>query len=328
MMRRFHFCLFFLAVLVLSASAQEGSGIGISIRFYDKRIYYVQDDPVFVQVTIYNNSPATYRFKLADERAFTVDFDIRTLANRTVESSDVLIRKRTASSQVFFREVTVESGESFSFVEDLRDYAKLLDAGSFVVQARIYPELFRAESGSALRRVISDQAPLLSNRLSLTMRPPVLIGPNGTPLEMDRDTNAPLLREKISPDQVVEYTITARQKEQWEKFFLYIDLESMIARDGSRQRQWQNESEEGRRRMMARYRTDLQSSLVDGDIATIPTEFTIERTTYDSEEGTVTVLEKFRGAYYTERKRYTYYLRHRDGVWTIVNYTVVNLGTE
>jgi hypothetical protein len=49
---------------------------------------------------------------------------------------------------------------------------------------------------------------------------------------------------------------------------------------------------------------------------------------YNNLEGTVTVLEKFRVGNYTERKRYTYYLRRKDDIWTVVDYSVVNLGTE
>lgn len=317
----------FLGVL----SALRAGDITMTIRYFDKRIYYIQGtpgsaipgekvDPIYVQVTIANNSPSTYRFKLADERAFSVDFDIRTMTNRTVEAVEGLIRKRTENRQVFFREVAVESGESFSFVEDIRDYASLNQSGSFVVQAKLYPELFRPGEGTA--------EILESNRLSLSLRPPVLPGPGGIPLEMDTATNALLVREKLPPDQVIDYILTARQKSQWEKYFLYLDLESMISRDPVRRRQWLAESEEGRQRMLARYRTELQNSVIDGDIAAIPMEFEIERTTYNNEEGTVIVLEKFRIGNYTERRRYTYYLRRRDDVWTVVDYSVVNLGTE
>jgi hypothetical protein len=294
------------------------SSVSVGIRYYDKRIYYVEDAPIFVLVTLTNRGPATYRFKLADERAWSVDFDVRTVSNRVLEPAELLVRKRTESRQIFFREVVVESGESFSFVEDLRDYAALNQSGAFVVQARIYPELYRSPGVQ----------PLESNRLSLNLRPPLLPGPDGIPLEMDQETNAILVREKLPPDETIRYILTARQKEQWEKFFLYLDLDVMISRDGSRQRQWLAESEEGRRRMLARYRQDLQSSVVDGDIATIPMTFEIERTTYGAEEGTVVVLEKFKTGDYIERKRYTYYLHRKDDIWTVIDYSVVNLGTE
>ncbi|MDR2100963.1 MAG: hypothetical protein LBP43_00155 [Treponema sp.] len=310
---------FFLWTGILSAlTAAE---VDLSIRYFDKRVYHASGavaDPIFVQVTIANNSPSTFRFKLAEERAFSVDFEVRTVTNRAVESAVGLVMKRTSSQQVFFREVTVESGESFSFVEDLRDYAVLTESGSFIVRAKMYPELYRESAVPALE----------SNRLALNLRPAAIPGPEGIPLAMDVETNAVLVRERLPPDEVVEYTLRARQKGQWEKFFLYLDPEAMINRDAVRRRQWLAESEEGRRRMIARYREELQGERFDGDIAAIPMSFTVERTTYNAEEGTVIVLEKFKTGDYIERKRYTYTLRHIDDYWIIVDYSVSNLGTE
>ena len=313
-----------LAVCGLPLFAVE-AGVEFSIRFFDKRIYYIESDPVYVQATITNNSPSTYRFKLADERVFSIDFDIKTLNNRSLEPADTLVRKRTRYQQVFFREIAVESGESFSFIEDLRDFVDLSQSGSFVVRARVYPELNRAISAAAVPPVTGV---LESNRLNLTMRPALVPGPDGIPLAMDVATNAVLVREKLAPDQVIDYMLTARQKSQWEKFFLYLDLEAMLARDAFRRRKWTTEGEEGRRRMVEQYREELQNSVNDGDIAVIPTEFTMERTQYNNFEGAVTVLEKFRLGNFTELKRYTYFLRQKDGVWTVVDYSVVNLGTE
>jgi hypothetical protein len=308
------------ALSPLPAAYLSRPNIELSIRFFDKRIYYMADAPVLVQVSIANKGPGSYRFKLADERAWSVDFDVRTVSNRGVDPSGVLVRRR-AAAQVFFREISVESGESFSFVEDIRDYADIRQSGVFMVQARVYPELYHPA-------LAIQDAPLESNRLSLNIRPPAIPGPDGIPLAMDVETSAILVREKLPPDEVVAYTLSARQKSQWEKFFLYIDLEAMAARDGGRRRQWLAESEEGRRRMVDRYRAELQNAVVDGDIAVIPTDFQIERTIYGTEEGTVVALESFRGNGYTEKKRYTYTLRRKDNVWLIVDYTVINLGTE
>jgi hypothetical protein len=305
--------------------------ISFSIRYFDKRVYHAPGtggEPIYVQVTIANNSPATYRFKLADDRAFSIDFDIRTLSNRSVEPAGRLVQKRTASSQIFFREIAVESGESFSFVEDLRNYAEFKGSGSFIISAKIYPELLRPEAAGSRELTATTGLPLESNRLNLNLRPPAIPGPAGIPLAPDANINTILVREKLAPDEVVEYLLTARQKSQWEKFFLYLDLEAIIARDPVRKRQWIAEGEEGRLRMIERYRTELQGAVIDGDISAIPSEFTVERTMYNALEGTVIVLEKFKVGNYTERKRYTYSLRRKDDVWNIIDYVVMNLGTE
>jgi hypothetical protein len=321
-MKRMNMVILFSILFLGIAAAQANAQVLFNIRFYDQRVYYVSDAPIYVQVTITNNSPATFRFKLADERVFSIDFDVRTLSNRSLEPAAILIRKRSQQQQIYFREISVESGESFSFVEDIRNYADLRQSGSFIVQGRMYPELFREAGGSPAIR------PLESNRLALSIRPPALPGPDGIPLELDIDTNAVLVRERLPPDEVVRYFIRARQTSQWERFFLYLDLESMLSRNSVRQRQWLTESEEGRQRMLARYRLDIQNSNVEDDISNIPSDFQIERTTYSEMEGTVTVLERFRFGTVTERKRYTYYLQRRDDIWTIVDYSVNNLGTE
>jgi hypothetical protein len=311
--------------IVVSAAAFAEAGL--TIRYFDKRIYYLQDDPIFVQITVSNPGPSPYRFRLADDRAFSVDFDVRSMTNLAVGPAEILVRRRSTSQQVFFREIAVESGESFSFVEDLRNFAGISQNGSYVIQARIYPDLLRTASTPA--GALSPEAPLESNRLSLNIRPPALPPTSGgVPVALDVETNANLVREKLPPDQVVRYLLTARQKTQWEKFFLYLDLEAMIVRDAQRQRRWAAESEEGRARMLARYRSELEAEVTDGDIATIPMEFQIERTVYGASEGAVSVLEKFRTGSYIERKRFTYYVQLKDEVWTIVDYTVLNLGTE
>jgi hypothetical protein len=307
------------AVFTVSAVAAD---VDMSIRLYDKKIYHVSGangEPIFVQVTVANRSPVTYRFKLADERIFSIDFDVRSLSNQSLPAADYILRKRSESRNVFFREIAVEPGESFSFVEDVRHYAELQQPGSFVVQARIFPELFRVGSPVYLE----------SNRLNLNLIPPALPGPDGIPFELDVETNAVLAREKLPPDAVIRYTLTARQKSQWEKFFLYIDLEAMLGQDAARERAWRNESEEGRIRMIARYKDELKNSTADnGDISLVPMDFRIENTNYNNENGTVVVTEWFRLGQVTERRRYTYRLRRKDDIWTIQYYTVEKLGTE
>jgi hypothetical protein len=325
-------CLF-LVLAVLTALSAAAADVDMNIRFYDKKIYHAAGgeaqsgggagssvEPIFVQVTITNRSPVTYRFKLADERIFSIDFDVRSLSNQSLPAADYILRKRNESRNVFFREIAVEPGESFSFVEDIRHYAELREPGSFVIQAKIFPELFRLGGSPAY---------LESNRLNLNLIPPALPGPGGVPFELDLETNAVLARDKLPPDEVIRYTLRARQKSQWEKFFLYIDLEAMLTQDEARERRWRNESEEGRIRMLARYKQELKDSIADnGDISLIPNEFRIENTNYNNENGTVVATEWFRLGQVTERRRYTYYLRRKDDIWTIQYYTVEKLGTE
>jgi hypothetical protein len=318
-------CLLALFLAALCALTAAAADIDLSIRFYDKKIYHISGasgEPIYVQVTITNRSPRPYRFKLADERVFSIDFDIRNLSNQSLELGDYIRRKRGENRTVYFKEISIEPGESFSFVEDIRNYALLEQPGSFVVQARIFPELFRETS-------LYSSAVLESNRLNLNLRLPALPGPDGVPYQLDTETGANLAREKLPPDEVIAYMINARIKSQWEKFFLYLDMEAMITRDAARRSIWLNEPEEGRRRMVNKYMEDLKSSVVDEDLALVPpSRYEIERTTHNGVTGTVVVTEWFTIGRITDKRRYTYYVRKQDDIWTIQDYTVLKLGTE
>ncbi|MCL2805426.1 MAG: hypothetical protein FWD26_05750 [Treponema sp.] len=311
---------FLLILFNLSFLHAVQGNVEFNIRLYDRRIYYaVGSDPVYVQITITNNSPLPYRFKLADDRAFSMDIDIRTMTNRQLPQSDTLIRKRTQTNQVFFREITIESRESFSFVEDLRDFVHFEQPGSFRVRALVYPELIRTP------QIIR---PIESNYININLRPAVIPGPDGIPLEMDVATGAVLVRQPLPPDEVVTYMLTARQQSQWERFFLYLDYQAMLLRDAFQSRKYHAENEAGRLKMVEEYRRNLQNAVVDGDIAVIPTSFEILKTEYNNTEGTVTVLQKFRMSNYTDLRQYRYLLEKKDNYWMIVNYSVQAMGTE
>ena len=192
-MKRRHVFVFVLLIWgALSALAAEND-VEFNIRYYDKRVYYLEQDPILVLITLTNRGPYPFHFRLADERAFSVDFDVRTNSNRAVAAADILVRRRSQSQQVFFREISIAAGESFSFVEDLRDYAALTQSGAYVVQARIYPGLYHTvESASRITPGMTLAAtglPLESNRLTLTIRPKPLLGPDDIPLELDVETD-------------------------------------------------------------------------------------------------------------------------------------------
>ena len=83
-----------------------------------------------------------------------------------------------------------------------------------------------------------------------------------------------------------------------------------------------------RGRMIENYKADLMQSRIDTDIVAVPASFEIEKTVYSPTEGSVYVIEWFQNSGYKEKKRYTYHLLRRDGIWQIYKYDVDNLGRE
>lgn len=293
--------------------------MSVSIKYYDRTMYYPGNpdtNPVFVHISIKNNSARTMRFKLADDRMFSVDFNGYTIKNLQIPQTENVIRKRTTNQTVYFREISLETGEEYSFVENLKDYIEISEPSVYYVELKFYPELYKSKYLS-----------VTSNRLSLEIRPsPSAASSAVLPV---KNKSAELLKsEEISPDKVVEQTIIARQKSLWDQYFLYLDIEAMLQRNAPAKRKYISSSAEERARMLKNYRADLIQSRIDNDIVAVPDKFEIERTVYSKTEGTVTVTEWFRYPNYHEKKSYVYKVRQREGIWQIYDYTVTNLGTE
>lgn len=291
----------------------------VSIKFYDRTMYYpgdAENNPVYVYITVANTSAETLRFKVADDKMFSIDFTAFNVKKTQLASTSRLIRKRTSNQTVYFREISLEPGEEYSFRENLKEYLEVKDPSIYYIELRFYPELYRNKENC-----------LISNRLSLEVRPsPTAVAASVLPVETE--TSVVLQPEEISPDKVVEQTIIARQKSLWDQYFLYMDLEEMLKRDSSRSEKYKISSADERVEMLRAFRASLMTQRVESDIVAIPSKFRIERTSYSETEGTVRVLEWFKNENYFERKRYTYYVRQRDGIWQIYDYTVDILGTE
>ena len=302
-----------------SAKVQDFSNASVSIKYYNKSIYYpgnADDFPVFVHITIKNNGTDTLRFKLADDRKFSLDFNAYTVKNNRLPQTQEIIEKRTTNQTVYFRELALEGGEEYSLVENVKDYLKIGDSSVYYLEMFFYPELYKAKYLS-----------LKSNRLTLEVRPsPSSASSNYIPV---KDQTVEILKqEELSPDKVVESTIIARQKSLWDQYFLYMDLENLLKRNNTLAKKYAAGSAEERERILASFKADLMQSKIENDIIAVPEKFVIEKTSYTPTEGSVTVMEWFKYPNFSEIKRYNYKVRQREGIWQIYDYTVVNLGTE
>lgn len=313
------FAQFASAEQVDSKSNQDFSDASIVIKFQDRTMYYPSsavDNPIKVNVSITNNGTETLRFKLADERMFSLDFNAKTIKNTSLPYTSDLTSRRASNNNLYYRDITIEAGESYSFVEDVKKYVDFKDPSIYYLQLDFYPELYK-----------SKNVKLTSNRLSLDIRPAPMVASSAV-LPVEDKTVSLLKPEAISPDKVVEQTIIARQKSLWDQYFLYMDLEEMMVRNGETSRRYHRASADERRRMLDAYKADLTLNRIDHDIVAIPSKFVIDETNYSQTVGTVTVFEWFKYPTFTEKKKYVYNVRQRDGIWQIYNYTVTNLGTE
>jgi hypothetical protein len=292
------------------------NGIDVTIRFFDKKIYYLNQTDITLKISITNNTTDTFRFKVASNRFFNLDFEVKTPTNLMLNHAEKFITERASRQHVFYREVSTEPGEEYSFIVVLNEYVKFEQAGLYTIQALFYPELLDQDTALILT----------SNKLSLSVRPPVVSKEMQAAIEVE--TGKALEREQIPPDEVVTYMLHARQKSQWEKFFLYIDLKSLFLQNYSRSVRFKKASQEEQQEMLEDFRNELMLQKIEKEILAIPTEFSILKTEYRPLEGSVVVLEKFRYSDYTEVKQYTYTVKKYDRYWLVTGYTCVPIRTE
>ena len=245
-----------------------------------------------------------------------MDFNAYTVKNSRLDQTETIIEKRTTNQTVYFREIALEQGEEYSFVENVKSFLKIQEPSVYYLELFFYPELYK-----------SKYLTLKSNRLTLEVRPsPSAASSNYIPVK--NETVELLKPQDISPDKVVEQTIIARQKSLWDQYFLYMDVESLIQRNPSLKKKYISVSAEERSRMLQSFKGDLMQARIENDIVAVPESFQIEKTTYSPTEGSVTVIEWFKYPNFSEKKRYTYKVWQREGIWKIYDYTVVNLVTE
>jgi hypothetical protein len=307
----------YLLTIVCSLYGVDNQTVTLNISFYQKRIYYLDQSDIEIKISVINNSPETYRFKAATNKFFNLDFEVKTLSNLILDHAETFITERNdPGTQIYYREVSLEPGEEYGFVVELNDFTTFTNAGVFTVQALFYPDLL----------IRGDSQGIRSNKLTLSLRPPIVL--KEMQAVIDAETGEALRPEPLPPDEVVTYMLHARQRSQWEKFFLYIDLESLLLQNPSRAARYKRLSQEEREEMLVKFREELMQEKIEADILVIPRSFKIEQTTYTPERGSVIVLEYFDYRDYTEIKRYTYYVEKNDKYWYIVGYTLKSIGTE
>lgn len=300
----------------VSSSLWAANGVELNIRLYNQHIYF-PEDPIEIRVTIRNNGSDAYRFRLADDRLHNIDFDVRDMDNMNTPPSDNFIRVNAGAQRVFYRDIDLLPGEEFSFIETLNDY-RSISHGIYMVRALFYPEL---RGGS------STQHTIRSNSLTLSVREGFRREEAGM-IRVEEAVEEELQTAALAPDEVVAYTLEARMHSRKDQFLQYLDIERLYTDEARREREYTRMSAFERRNVLQEYRDELWNAQTGEGISLIPMNYEILQTSYNPNRGSVTVEQRYDQGEYIEIKRFTYELERRDGIWYIVRYQVINLGTE
>lgn len=314
--------LLFLWILLaglVSATAEVPEGVELSLRLYDKKIYH-PDSAVTLHVGIVNSSSSPFAFHIADTKLFSLDLTVRNLHNEKIDPTREYIRRKSSNQQVLYREIRLLPGEEYAFLVQLSSFVRIEQPGIYFLRASLQTDM---ESSQAID----------SNEISLHIRPG---GQNRSSADDTREQIAELESEalkqrSLAPDEVVRYMIDARKRGEWKKFFLYLDVQSLMLEHQLKKEQWVRRSDVERQRMLEDYKEMLKSSMVNSEILLVPTSYKLigyQVNLQDREEATVEVRARFKYRNFTEIKKFTYFLHRKDGYWEIYRYEVNNEGTE
>ena len=314
------YLLFLCFLLILLAPLFSATGdVTCSIRYYNKKIYYAGDS-IDVRVELYNNSPNNFSFQTTDPKYFNTIMVFKDITGRELKDKYKVTRKIAAAQTVYYRNMLIQPGEVFAFNIPLNDVLDISEPGIYFIQLEFFPDLY-------------DSRSIKSNILDLSIRPN--LGINEVQKIIDQETGEILKRERKAPDEVVKYTIEALQKSEFNKYFLYIDLESIMLKSQDRMESYNRLSDVNRKKFLDEYKQMLiKNMLVDQGTATPesiiyrPFAYNIIKTWYTDQNAEVTVMQKFRYEQLIEVKEYTYKLRKNDTIWVIYDYLVMNKGTE
>ena len=313
MNRRLFIYLFTFMSLSPLLAVTHAQGVGLHIEETENQIY-TPTTPVELQVSVRNESSEPFLFELAENKLFNLSLQVSNLYNEALPASEKYIREKSSNQQVYYREIRLLPGEKFSFFVEASEYVRLDSPGIYFFKAEFSPHL-------------ENKASLESNTLTLHVQPS--LEPDSEYRSDIVDTTRQVLQKhQLPPDQIVEYMLNARQNNEWEKFFLYLDVEQLMLQNPLKKATYRRSSERERIRMVDEYHELLKNEMVDTDILIKPTEYEVLKTEYTPEEANVLVDQEFKYPNFTEKRRYVYYLHRPEGYWVIYNYQVLGQGNQ
>lgn len=291
------------------------SGIIVKIELANPKIYY-QNDDIYINVKIFNTTNEEKSLLIANDKRYSFDFEIVTMQNRAIEHSNEYIISFHKVQPVFNSIIRVAPNEGYVYEARLKDYFDLNKAGQYFIKCLYHPEL---KLNNSKERVIN------SNLLSVNIRPGEISTQNIVE-EKSIEEEKMYFATKRSPDEVVSYMLNARINQEWEKFYLYLDLEKLILTNNNFRAKYVKADAERQHELIKQYKEYLKRNTID-EISFLPNKFEIMKTEYTEGRGKVEVVIYFKYLDYTEKKYYTYFLNKKGNIWYIYSYEVMNMGT-
>ncbi|AFI31412.1 hypothetical protein [Borrelia crocidurae] len=314
--RKLLFVIFFMIIPSIFFP-RDYKGLDFKIKFFNQSIYRVNSN-VSIEVLLSNSSDDLITLEVGDVNTFGFDFDVTDTTNIKVKRSLEYVKNRSKNIAIPVRTLILRPNERFSVVMSLNQFVQFDKDGVYFVKGVFFPN-------------ISDpQERVESNVITLFLKPKVdnlAEEFDFSNLASNREVQNVLKRENLSPDKVIEYLFSALRLGEREKFFLYIDIESLILNDQNKSYLYKQELKSGSNNMIEEYKEYLWNN-GNSYISKVPSKFSIVETSYTDSTGRVVSDVYFEDGHFYVAKRYTFFLKKYDYYWIIYDYTVQNTGIK
>ncbi len=306
------------SLIGINATQQQVNGLSVTISHTNPRIYYKNDD-IFVDINIKNITTNQIITLISQDRKYSFDLNLITLNNQRIGYRPEYIISFHRVQPIFNTELRLGPNEGYTVTVKLNDFYDLNTTGQFYLSAIYYPFLKRDVQGTPTEGIRSTEIPL-------NIRPrgfqEDFVVTNTTVTQETTD----LLAERRSPPDVVQFTLDARINNEWNKFFLYLDIEELIKSNYIFRDRYIRSDSEVKQELIREYKNYLQQSTVD-DISFLPHHYKIARAEYSPLEGRgqVDVIVYFKHLDFTQQVFYTYFLHKKGERWLIYNYESMNM---
>ncbi|HOV14101.1 MAG TPA: hypothetical protein PK771_07445 [Spirochaetota bacterium] len=322
-MKKLFFIIFFICNLFYFIFSEEyfnsklnPDSLILKIELVNPKIYK-QNEEIYLDVKIINKSDMNISTLITDDKKFSFDFEIYSMQNQMLEHRKEYIVAFHRVQTIFKTKISIDPNEGYTYRVRLNDYYDLDITGQYYIKGFYYPYL---KTGSDKSGIIA------SNQLTINIRPQDIDDRYIVEkkfVEEEKRLNA----EKRSPDDVIRYMLEARMKSEWEKYFLYLDLDKLILGNNKFKDSYLKKDIERQKEIIAQYKDYLKKDTIE-DISFLPHSFEIIKTEYSQGKGKVDVIVDFKYIDYIERKYYTFFLNKKGEIWYVYDYEVMNYGVR
>ena len=316
-----YFFLFFIFCISIGYSqyntnySEKYSSIDVSIKYFNKQIYYI-GDPIIVEFQIVNNGSDPFLFITSYNKIFTFDFEISSFTNRMMEHSDSYAINRRKFEPVFNDEITLKTNEVYGVRIDISEWFNFNEPGEFVIKGVFYPKLI-TDSG---KKILTEKELYL------------YLNPAFTEMAKEKAREKEIKRlkaESLPPYEVIDFMLKSIMVRDYEKYFLYINFEKFIQQFKNARKKYFDAKDIDKPEIIEEFKLYLMDKNTLEAVPysdTIPIDFEIEKTVIEKRSAQVTVIETFKYLRLVEKKKYTYHLHLYGDKWLLEKYDVVNIG--